>query len=449
MRLAVGTVARATFDIALAADTARVARELLATHHEVSGPTSMVVSTPDLPLDTRNADAAVVLQATFTDATVPMSLVGPPSVPVLLWAFPEARSGGRLRLDSLAGIELAAFELARAGHDLRWLYLDPSHPAAAERVAHAIGPKPPPPPPGPSVAPDLAAGADLAGRLAGTRVGLIGEHLAGLTPGGATVEELAAVGGPSLERADLDDLFGRSRHEPIRSRDRVTDLEGIDQLDAGAVEATLRLHGGLTALAADHGWGAVATRCWPECFTDFGGAACAAQALLADDGIPAVCEADVFGALTSLLLQWSAGRPGFIAELVDLDPDDGTVAFWRCGVAPRSTAHRADRPQATSHSNRGLPLLHQFRLAPGRVTVARLSRTRRRPRLVLGGGEILDRPRPYAGTSAVVRLDRLGTEVVGRVIAEGTGHTFGVVHGDVRPQLAGFAAHLDLEVVWL
>jgi L-fucose isomerase-like protein len=450
VRLAVGAVARAGYDISLATDTARVARDLLVANHEVSGPTSTVVGTPDLPLDTRNVDAAVVLQATFTDATIALSLIGPPSVPILLWAFPEPRTGDRLRLNSLAGIELAAFELTRAGHDLRWLYLDPSHPAAAERVAHALGPKPPAPRPGPSVGPDPAAGAELAARLAGVRVGLIGEHLAGLTPGGATVDELISLGAPGLERVELDELFQRARHEPLADRrERVADLEGVDGLDAEAVERTLRLHGGLVTLAADHGWTAVATRCWPECFTDFGGAACAAQGMLADDGIPATCEADVFGAFTSLLLQWSAGRPGLIAELVDLDPDDGTVAIWRCGIAPRSMAHPGDRPQATTHPNRGLPLLHQFRLAPGRVTVARLSRTRHRPRLVLGGGEIVDRPRPYAGTSAVVRLDRLGPDVVGRVVAEGLGHTFGVVHGDVRPQLAGLAEHLDLEVVWL
>ena len=53
-------------------------------------------------------------------------------------------------------------------------------------------------------------------------------------------------------------------------------------------------------LIAENEWSGFATRCWPECFTDFGGAACAPQAMLTNAGIPGGCEADVYGTLTSL-----------------------------------------------------------------------------------------------------------------------------------------------------
>ncbi|NIX18424.1 MAG: hypothetical protein GWN07_00595, partial [Actinobacteria bacterium] len=54
--------------------------------------------------------------------------------------------------------------------------------------------------------------------------------------------------------------------------------------------------------------------------------------------IPATCEADVFGALTALLLQEVYGGAVLVADLVDVDRDDGTAAFWHCGIGPRSMA---------------------------------------------------------------------------------------------------------------
>ena len=44
------------------------------------------------------------------------------TLPTLLWAVPEDRTGGRLRLNSFCGINLAAFTLTNLGRDYRWLH---------------------------------------------------------------------------------------------------------------------------------------------------------------------------------------------------------------------------------------------------------------------------------------------------------------------------------------
>lgn len=445
MRLRFVAIARTTFDIPLAADLAASALEAMA-DHDVVGSADLLTEAPAAPVDAAGADAIVVLMATFADSTLPAAVVGDAEVPVVLWGVPEPRTGERLRLNSLCGINLAAYELRRRGHDVRWLYVDPSDDSVGDMLGSALAGAPAADS-GPSVDADGEAGTRLAERLAGITVGLVGDPPAGFTPCLADRAVLAATGSPRVDRVDLEALFERASDlDPTGAHRLVDDLTGIEDRDPQAVDAALQLHLGLAALAEDRGWDGVATRCWPECFTEFGAAACAAQGLLADAGVPATCEADVPGTLTALVLAEAAGTDPVVVDLVDV-AEDGSMAFWHCGLAPESTAGEA--AAAVDHPNRGLPLLRQFRFRPGRVTVARLSASLGTPRLVIGGGEVLDRPRPYHGTSGVVAMDRPGDEVLATVMAEGLDHHYGIVYGDVRAELAGLAEVLGLDVVWL
>lgn len=459
MKVGLIALARPTFDVAAAAPLATEAFNL-ATSLPVS-----VVGTPELAMDPETVrahgarlgpvDALVIVQATFTDSTLHAAAVAQhPDAPLILWAFPEPRTGERLRLNSLCGINLAAFRLA--SRDLRWLYADPHHAIAGPQLGQALTQ-----PrvakrrelPSPGVA-DHRKAADLAARLGGYRIGVIGDHPEGFEPCGYTETELQAAGGPTIDRIELEDLFSAARKpEPAAVADLeqavARKLSGLAELDQEGVEGGLRLHLGLRSLGSTRNWDAVATRCWPECFTEFGGAACAAQGMLDELAIPATCERDVFGAITALLLQETAGSSPFVADLVDIDPTDNTATVWHCGIAPLSLAHPEDRPQAEIHPNRRLPLIHQFRLRPGRITIARLSRSPQGLRLTIGGAEILDRPRPYSGTSAVIRPDSGAEGLLDTVMAERLEHHYGLVHGDVRGVLVALADRLGLGIISL
>ena len=140
-------------------------------------------------------------------------------------------------------------------------------------------------------------------------------------------------------------------------------------------------------------------RCWPEFFTELGGAACGPMGMMGEDGTPCGCEADVLGTLSTLILRWLSGAPAFNSDLVDVDAADDTAVFWHCGQAPVSMADPDGPKRATVHSNRKLPLLYEFAFKPGRITLARLSQSKNVVRLVIGGGEVLKRPISYSGTS--------------------------------------------------
>ena len=84
-------------------------------------------------------DALIVLQVTFTDATMTTELASAIDAPLIFWAFPEARTGGRLRLNALCGINLAAHALRRRGQDLSYVYLRVDDRLAPRELARLLG----------------------------------------------------------------------------------------------------------------------------------------------------------------------------------------------------------------------------------------------------------------------------------------------------------------------
>ena len=408
-------------------------------------------------------DALVLVHATFTDATVAAAVADSNPAPLLLWAIPEERTGGRLRLNSFCGMNLAGYRLTREGRRYRFLYRHPGDATATEAIETLLEAPP-------SVSPSafyrrrrldrstveaMAAADDVRSRLGHTTVGIVGERPDGFEPCDYDADVLAETAGVTAEAATLRELFDRGRVGPRRVGATPTSSgsppisSGVDDLDPDGLDRSLRLHVGLRQLIDERGWSGVATRCWPECFTEFGGACCSPHSLLNDEGVPGCCEADAYGTVTSLILQWLGDGPAFVADLVDLDRSDGTGVFWHCGLAPLAMANPDVPARATVHSNRRQPLLNEFPLRPGRVTISRLSQSRGLSRLTIGGGEMLDAPLPFAGTGGVIRFDRPVEDVMETIMIEGHEHHYGIVYGDVRQELEALAALLELPVIEL
>ncbi len=435
-------LARTTFDLALANEitrTARVALQRLGL--TVVGPESPVTSLDEAAaasstLGGQPIDLLLVLQATFADSTMVVSLAETVQAPLLLWAVPEARSGGRLRLNSFCGANLAAHALKRHGYRYDYLYAPAGDAQALEQVR-------------------LLARAGRALRLLrGARIGRVGENPTGLDTCRLDAEALNRGFGLQVLQVDLAETLTAARQASAHEVDRVyrelgTRLAGLDDLDATAVRRTLGSYLALRRIAGEQNLTGLAVRCWPEFFTDLGCAACGALSLLTDQGIPCSCEADANGTITQLLLQWISGQPALGTDVVSFDLEDDSAVLWHCGLAPLSMADPDVQPRATVHSNRGLPLLMEFPLKPGRVTLARLSEATGSYRLVVGGGEMLRAPMSFTGTSGVLRFDRPARQILDTLLGEGLEHHISLTYGDHVPALLALARMLDLPVLHL
>ena len=458
MKLGILPLARSTFDVPFAEERlAAMLTALAAPGREIAGPRTLL-------LEADAADAALsevldaapdlilVLQITFTDAGFIARLAGATDLPIAIWAPPEPRLGGRLRLNALCGLNLASHALGRLHRRFSYLYAEPE--GAGDALAELLSG-------GRSVAPrdGAAPGATrldspLDQPLAPMRIARIGAHPEGFDTCRYDPGDLIQRTGAVVDELELDTLFGAARAlpeadvAPIRTRTE-TQLPNLGDLDAGEVDRSLRLAGALQALRAKGGYDGFAIRCWPETFTRYGGAVCGPVSMMGEARAPCACEADVHGAATLILLQRLSGEAVFLVDLVDLDAADDSAVVWHCGQAPVSMADPEAQMRGTVHTNRRQALLYEFPLKPGRVTFFRLSQALDSPKVVVAGGEMLRRPAAFTGTSGVVRFDRSAGAILKDLMDTGVEHHMALAYGDHRAKVASLAAALDLPLVEL
>ncbi|MDW8278170.1 MAG: L-fucose/L-arabinose isomerase family protein [Anaerolineales bacterium] len=451
-KIAFAPLARPTFDVPLAQEVTQAAiAQLQRAGSDLLLPDSLIADLNGTQaylasLERQEIDLLLVFQATFADSTLAVGLVEGLKArgltpPVFLWAVPEAPTGGRLRLNSLCGINLAGHALSQRGVKYEYAYAAPEDPTVLKQVKA------------------LAAAGMLRRRLKEARLGVVGEHPAGMDSCHLDEAQLGQVLGIQVERVPLAQVFARSRAaapEQISAVRQVLDqrLDNLHELDQTPLNGTLSVYLSLREVAQEKRVDGLAVRCWPEFFTDLGCSACGAMSMLSDglgqhNPIPCSCEADANGTVTQLMLHWLAGEPSFGTDIVAMDFEQDFISLWHCGLAPLSMANPNYQPHGTIHSNRKVPLVMEFPLKPGVVTIARLNRHDGQLRLVVGRGEMLDAPAPFSGTSGRLRLETPTRRFFDTLMQEGLEHHISLVYGDYVAELQAFARLSSLPVLAL
>lgn len=179
---------------------------------------------------------------------------------------------------------------------------------------------------------------------------------------------------------------------------------------------------------------AIAIQCWNFLQNELGIMPCAANALLTDEGIPVVCETDIHGAVTSIMVQAAGmGKTAtFFADWTVRHPDnENGELLQHCGPWPISLAKEkatVGYPLAFKH-----PGAVEALAKPGEITLARFDGDNGEYSLLLGNAKTVDGPHTK-GTYMWVEvdnLDRLEEKIVcGPYIHHCTG-----IYGDVVPVL--------------
>lgn len=113
------------------------------------------------------------------------------------------------------------------------------------------------------------------------------------------------------------------------------------QIKDKEVENVAALAVAMKTLVKKYGCQAAAIQCWNALQTELGIMPCAANAILNDEGIPVVCETDIHGAVTALMVE-AAGMDetrGFFADWTIRHPDiENGELLQHCGPWPVSVA---------------------------------------------------------------------------------------------------------------
>ena len=187
-------------------------------------------------------------------------------------------------------------------------------------------------------------------------------------------------------------------------------------------------------LAVRYGCNAIAIQCWNALQGELGIMPCAANSLLNEEGIPVVCETDIHGAITALLVE-AAGMGetrSFFADWTVRHPDnENGELLQHCGPWPISVASEKPTigyPLAFDH-----PGAVEALAKHGKMTLCRFDGDNGEYSLLLGNAKGVDGPYTK-GTYVWVEVENLKRLEAKLVEGPYIHHCVGI-HKDVVPVL--------------
>lgn len=402
-------------------------------------PQDILLSVADLKkfLEGKHPDLVILQNATFANSAYACEICGAFSCPILLWTLKEPQAdGSRLKLNSLTGAFSAANTILGYGQNvLEYVYGSPEEKEVEEKIKAIV------------------RACRLKLNMSRMRLVQVGQTPEGFGFGRAQDLEMKRTFGVTLESIEARELMNKARTYPDEelaeeSKQVEQKMCGLSQMPEKNRIDFVRLYKAYKDYVQEHQVGAMACRCWPDFFTDYGTPVCAVLAMLNDLGIAAACETDAYGALSMYAGMQLTGEPVFFGDPVSMNEEENTLTFWHCGTAACGLAREDTGAQVGVHCNRRIgPTLNFGCKAASAVTIFRIGKSPKGEfRFFLAEGEALDRPRQYEGTSVVVRLQRKVRPMVEQAVCAGWEPHFAVIYGDAKQELTALGHLLGLEV---
>lgn len=190
----------------------------------------------------------------------------------------------------------------------------------------------------------------------------------------------------------------------------------------------------MKGLAVKYGCNAIAIQCWNALQSEIGIMPCAANSLLNEEGIPVVCETDIHGAITALMVEAATldDTRSFFADWTVRHPDnENGELLQHCGPWPISVAKEKPTigyPLAFSH-----PGAVEAEAKHGIMTLCRFDGDNGEYSLLLGNAEGVEGPYTK-GTYVWIEVENIKRLEDKLVCGPYIHHCVGI-HKDVVPVL--------------
>ncbi len=391
----------------------------------------------DAFLEECQPDLVILQNITFANAAYASEVLKKLDCPILLWTLREpVIDGGRLRLNSLTGAYSAANAIkAFRKEPLNYIFGSPEEEEVRAKVGATI------------------RAAKLKYDMRHLTVAAVGHTPQGFGFGRALDLEMLENFGASLESIEARELIDIAKgYSDEDVKDYLADagerMCGLENTPEQNRKDFARLYRAYKEYVKDHHVGALASRCWPDFFTAFGTPVCAVLAMLNDLGVAASCEADTYGALSMYLGMQLTQQATFFGDPVSMDEKENTITFWHCGTAACSLAREDTGAKVDVHCNRKIGPTLDFGCKPCKeVTIFRIGKDSDGDfRFFIAGGEALDKPKQFNGTSLVVKPNADAKTIVYESVEAGWEPHFVVAYGNVAAELEILAGMLNMEV---
>ena len=171
---------------------------------------------------------------------------------------------------------------------------------------------------------------------------------------------------------------------------------GFIQVNNEELEKLAALKLAIRHWADCEGLSSVAIQCWSALQKEMGIAPCFVNGELTGEGLPVVCETDIHGAVTSVMVQAAAlgEKPVFFADLTIRHPENKNAELlWHCGNFPHSLLKEGEYNGLTEHFGMPYPGAGDFEIKGGDITVSRFDGLRGEYYLLMGHGRGVEGPR--------------------------------------------------------
>ncbi len=433
IKLGIVCLARSTFDCKAAAELYdSILKDLQALENAQIIAIAEPIMEPDEAIHAgetfarQMVDGIAVISGTFHLGHLLLEIRKQTEKPLLLWGLPELPyNGGKIRLNSVCGVNMNASNLVKSG---------------VSNFTYTLGMR---------IDEDWVDAVRMIRALKDSHIGIIGSRAHGFFNVGVSELAMYEKFGTLVDYFTLNALWDLEpdAREVEKYRALMEKAFPASTLEEEKKRKVCELAAKFRRLATDNKLTAIAVRCWPEFAEGYGIAPCAAMSLVQSDGLLLSCEGDLDCAVTMICHSAAGAETPFMADLSQVNPEENSALMWHCGVAPCNLTDSVCTPTMDTYHAGGRGVTAGFVLKSGRINMARLDSINGRYRLFSRAGEALPMKKELAGTYARVRLDQPMKDVLDIVIYNGIAHHVSMVYGDYTKVFAVFCRLKNIEIL--
>ena len=369
-------------------------------------------------LASKEIDALVCISGTFALGHLILELNKVIKKPILLWGLEELPyDGGKIRLNSVCGINLNASNLYKSG---------------VKNYQVVIGNK---------IDEDWLNAIRIVKTFSTKRIGIIGYRAKGFFNLDVDELDLYRQLGVLVDHFELDEIY-KYKVNKDKVEERVQQIKSIfdvSEITELQILKVANLTEKFDGFMSKHQLGALAIRCWPEFAGNFGISPCAAMSILQSEDKILTCEGDLLGSLSMLAHKAIGGETPFLADFSQVDIKENFGLLWHCGVAPCNLWDGKCIRSLDTYFAGGKGVTADFVMKSGEISLLRIDYTTGEYRIYLQKANSIPMDKDLKGTYVKVRFEDNVRDVLDKIIMNGIAHHISIVYGDYIKPLEIFA----------
>ena len=364
-------------------------------------------------LKSKNIDGLICISGTFALGHLILELNKVIQKPILLWGLEELPyDGGKIRLNSVCGINLNSSNLYKAG-------VKNYHVVIGDQIDE-----------------DWLDALRIIKAFATKHIGIIGYRAKGFFNLDIDELDLYKELGLLIDHFELNNIYNvdvdtNKVKERIAQIKKIFDVSAVSEQQLSRVaELTCKFNEFMEHNQLD----ALAIRCWPEFAADFGIAPCAAMSILQAEGRILACEGDILGSLSMVAHSAIGAESPYLADFSQVDFKENFALLWHCGVAPCNLWDGKCNRSLEPYFAGGKGVTADFVMKSGQVSFLRIDYAPGEYRLFIQKGKIIPMEKKLKGTYAKAVFEDHVKDVLKKIIDNGIAHHISVVYDDyIRP----------------